>query len=268
MLKKTFAKRRVRSQVDLDDLPSFPAVVANALRRLRDPDASLGEVGDALVQDPRVSAQLLRLANSTAFALRHAVRSVPHAVSLLGRGTTESLLLGGVVSGVSGALGDRKQLVDFWTRAAQRALVARAVAQDVAIGQESECFTEGLLQDMAVPYLRRTLEVYPAMLASWEEEGGDFGALERDRLGYDHAMVAGWMAERWEFPDTLVAALSTHHERTDTPGGFAAATDTFEEEAFMEIAQRTFSADREQAERWFSARDGAEEFASLLLAAA
>jgi HD-like signal output (HDOD) protein len=264
VLGRVLARRRVKSKADLGDLPSFPAVVGSALRQLRDPSASLVEVGEALISDPRISAKLLRMANSTAFALRNPVRSVPHAVSLLGRGTTESLLLGAVVSSISGQPKDFDGRA-FWVSSARRGLIARAISADVSIGKESESFTEGLLQDMAVPYLLRTVSSYAAILEAVAAGEGSLVDLENSKLGYNHATVAGWMADRWEFPAPLCEALSKHHEPEATPGSFVARHWDAEEEAFLEVAFTSFEIPSERAAHWYTAGEGAEEFASLLV---
>ncbi|MFK8004262.1 MAG: HDOD domain-containing protein [Polyangiales bacterium] len=264
MLARALARRRVKSKADLGDLPSFPAIIGTALRQLRDPSAALAEVGEALISDPRISAKLLRMANSTAFALRNPVRSVPHAVSLLGRGTTESLLLAAVVSGISGKAKNFDGRA-FWVSGARRGLMARAIAADISIGKESESFTEGLLQDMAVPYLLRTVNAYEEILAAALAGEGTLVELENSKLGYNHATVAGWMAERWEFPQPLCEALSRHHESESTPGCFVARHADAEEDAFLEAASSSFEVSSERAARWFQEAQGAEEFASLLV---
>lgn len=263
MFARALARRRVKSKADLGDLPSFPAVIATALRQLRDPNAALVEVGEALVSDPRISAKLLRMANSTAFALRNPVRSVPHAVSLLGRGTTESLLLGAVVASISGQPKNFDGRA-FWVSGARRGLMARAIAADVSIGMESESFTEGLLQDMAIPYLLRTVSAYPGILEAVAAGEGGLVEIENSVLGYDHATVAGWMADRWEFPEPLCKALSEHHQVETTPGSFVAEHWDAEEEDFIEAASTSFEISNERAAHWFSEAAAAEEFASLL----
>lgn len=264
MFARALARRRVKSKADLGDLPSFPAIIGSALRQLRDPQASLVEVGEALISDPRISAKLLRMANSTAFALRNPVRSVPHAVSLLGRGTTESLLLAAVVSSISGEAKNFDGRA-FWVSGARRGLMARAIAADISIGKESESFTEGLLQDMAVPYLLRTVSSYEGILEAVAAGEGTLVELENAQLGYNHATVAGWMAERWEFPKPLCEALSKHHEAEVTPGSFVAQHWNAEEDAFQEAASTSFEIPAERAARWFAEGEGAEEFASLLV---
>ena len=95
--KKEDPKAQLAASLGDFTLPNFPAVANRVLGLLRDPDVPLDAAGDALAEDPGLSAKVLGIANSSACALRHPVRSVSHATSLLGRSTVESLLLGVVV---------------------------------------------------------------------------------------------------------------------------------------------------------------------------
>lgn len=194
-------------------LPSFPAVVLSALRKLRNPNVPIGEVAAELERDPGVSAQLLGLSNSAARGLRHRVRSVEHAMALLGRAEVESVLLGLAVG--QALPKSRTPGFDqdgFWRTAAQRATLARLLAAELQPAAGSESFTAALLQDMALPLLLTAKRrEYPAVLERWKAGEGDLCQLEVEQLGFDHSDLAGGMAKMWQFPDGLVQSLGTHH---------------------------------------------------------
>ena len=195
------------------ELPSFPAVVAQAMRQLRDPNATLAEIAEGLMRDPDVSVRLLRLANSPAYSLRHPVSNVHHAMSLLGRAEVESLLLS--VS-MRRCLPKPRRGCDatrFWQANARRAAVARAIAKRAHPASAAETFTASLLQEMAVPLLvkARPKEYLPVREA-WANGGGELVALEREALGYDHAVIGAAMCAEWSFPEEFVRAVGAHHQ--------------------------------------------------------
>ena len=74
-------------------LPTFPMIVTHALEKVRATESSTSEIADLVASDPGLSVGLLGTVNSAAFALRHRVRNIHHAVSLLGRNQLESLLI-------------------------------------------------------------------------------------------------------------------------------------------------------------------------------
>ncbi|MGF1464860.1 MAG: HDOD domain-containing protein [Sandaracinaceae bacterium] len=213
-------KKELEAVLGRYELPSFPAVASDVLRRLRDPDGELSAAADRLAEDPGLTQRVLGLANASAYALRHPVRSVAHAVSLLGRSEVESLVLAVVVRhSLPNPTGPGFDGARFWRSAARRAAAARAVADRVAPAGRSDSFTAALLSDMAVPLLCAARgEAYGEVLQQWHAAGGDLASLERDALGWDHPTVAGWMARRWRFPERLTDAIAVHHESADDEG--------------------------------------------------
>jgi HD-like signal output (HDOD) protein len=171
-------------------------------------------ISDRIAEDPALSATLLGVAGSSAFSLRHPVRNVGHAVVLLGRSAVESLVLAAVVQRtVAAGAPPGMDMKVFWRRAARRAAASRALAELLHPTTRAETFTASLLADMAVPLLGkahgdRYLEVY----TQWQNDGGELAEMERDVLAVDHASVAGWVAQAWEFPAIIADAIGSHHD--------------------------------------------------------
>ena len=96
---KLFARKQVDPKAQLKEvfggysLPTFPAVYLEALQQIRDSDSTAATLADVLASDPGVTMRLLGTVNSAAFGLRSPVKSVHHAVSMLGRSHIESMLI-------------------------------------------------------------------------------------------------------------------------------------------------------------------------------
>ena len=216
LLAKLF-KRKPKDQLEamLGDyeLPSFPAVLLEARRLLRDDNADNSAIGEYLVKDPGISVKLLKTVNCAALGVRRRVESVEQAVAMLGRAQVESLLL---THGVNKALPKPRrsgfEARRFWLAAARRATLARSVASKVHPATAGQCFTASLLQDMAVPVLVDAYrDRYEPVLRACHGGAGPLGALERDEFGWDHAQVGSWMCEAWSFPDLLTVSIADHH---------------------------------------------------------
>ncbi len=210
--RKQNPKRVLKDALGQFKLPSFPAVVAEAMRQLRDPNTPLGDIAQGLMRDPEVSVRLLRLANSPAYSLRHPVGNVQHAMSLLGRAEVESMLLS---VAMKNALPRPRRGCDatrFWQASARRAAVARAIASKTHPASASASFTASLLQEMAVPLLVKARpKEYLPIREAWADGKGDLPALEREVLGYDHAVIGAAMCAEWGFPEELVRSIGGHH---------------------------------------------------------
>lgn len=195
------------------ELPSFSTAVINVLSKLRDPESSMAEIVPLIELDPGMTVKILRLVNSAGFGLTTKARNLQHAITLMGRSRLEAVVLS---FGVSDSLPASMKCMNralFWATAARRACLARIIAQHIHAATQAECFTVGLLQDMAIPVLDSTHpDTYPQLMKQWhEDEDCQLIALESEQFGYDHAAIGALMAEAWELPEYIVNAIAIHH---------------------------------------------------------
>jgi len=199
------------------ELPSFPVIVMNALEKVRETETSNSEISELVATDPGLSVRLLTTVNSAAYALKHKVNNIDHAVSLMGRGELESILISMAVHEVMPV--ENTPVFNaqrFWGAAAHRAALARELADLIDPSSRSESFTAALLQDMAIPILAlQRADDYGPVLERWYANGIDLATLERETFGWDHATVAMWMCDNWGFPDRIAEAIGAHHGTRD-----------------------------------------------------
>jgi HD-like signal output (HDOD) protein len=202
-------RERLRQALAREELPTLPSGHLRILAALRS-DAALPDIGRQIGADPALTTTLLRTVNSAAFGLKKRVSSPAHAASLLGRSPLESLVLGVVVARSL----PRTRGFDhraFWRLSAQRAATARALADLVDPRSRDISFTAGLLQDLALPLLFAARPTLYARLLAESADGTTLVDAETSTVGFDHAEVAGWLAETWRFPDELHRAIAAHH---------------------------------------------------------
>jgi len=206
-------RRRLRQALPDYQLPSFPDVVARVRDLVRDPKASLAQLGDAIAQDPGLSTKVLSVVNSGAVYLRSPVDTVRQAVAMLGMSNVETLVVAVSAKSVLPSSSGSPIVASFWRSAARRAAVGQALAGALHPATRSESFTLGLLQDMAVPLLAtRRPEVYQGVWEAWQREGGALEDHERAAMGFSHGEVAGWMCEAWQLPESFSDAIHAHHD--------------------------------------------------------
>lgn len=210
-------ENQLKEILDGYELPTFPAIYLEALKRVRDEDSSSAQLADVLSSDPGLTVKLLRSVNSAAFGARNRIQSVHHAVSILGRGHIESMLISlASSSALPSDPHDGFEPKRFWRAAARRAATARTIAGRTDPGASSECFTAALLQDMAIPVLcARKGQPYARLLERWHDGDGELQAMEREEFGWDHAYVAALMANEWGFPASIAEAIASHHGSGD-----------------------------------------------------
>lgn len=211
-----FGKKK-KSTVDLDsfEIPSFSSAVINLLGKLRNPDVCVNELAADLEHDPGLHIRVLKTVNSSAFGLARKVSNIKHAVNLLGRGRLESLVLSVAVKNnlTTNSQAAWLDMQDFWKGASRQAAVARVLATALHPNTQSDVFTIGLLQNMAIPVLaNREGERYRKLYQQWQIGDVDLAAEEQQLFGIDHPTLGALMAQKWDFPQSLILGIGEHHE--------------------------------------------------------
>ncbi len=217
--RKESPAQNLQQALGTPDLPSFPDLVWRVLEMLQDPEVPLTKTGRLIAADPGLSAQLIKTVNCAAYGLPNRVNSASHALSMLGPRKVESIVLSiAVKKALPTHFKGGFDPAGFWRSSAIRAVTASSLARLLDPASADLSFTAALLQDMAVPLIaRHNHKAYAPVLSAWRagEEGLD--VLEHEMLGYTHAEIAGWMSEKWAFPEDLRKAIQDHHNLDQGP---------------------------------------------------
>jgi diguanylate cyclase (GGDEF)-like protein len=200
------------------DLPSMPAVAIQILDLCQRDEPDMGEIAKLIASDPALSAKILRLTNSPMYGLKCEVRTVSHAICLLGLSAVRPLALSfSLVKGLQTR--DKKALTWFWKRSLLSAVAARelALATNFRLGEEA--FMGALLQDIGVLALRQLAGADYAAIARPGTSHAVLAESEHKMFGEDHAAIGAWMAERWKLPATLCNAIAASHAPEGLPEG-------------------------------------------------
>ncbi|MEA3361950.1 MAG: HDOD domain-containing protein [Thermodesulfobacteriota bacterium] len=208
-------KKKKTTDLEAFDIPSFSAAVINLLSKLRNPDISINELTKELELDPGLHIRVLKTVNSSAFGLSHKVSNIKHAVNLLGRSRLESLVLS--VTAKNNLATNQQaawfDMQEFWKTASRQAAIARILATALHPNTQSDVFTIGLLQNMAIPILaNREGDRYRTLYQQWQTEEVNLAEEELQLFGIDHATLGAQMADHWGFPDSLIEGIGEHHE--------------------------------------------------------
>ena len=199
-------------QQQVTTLPALPAAVAAALRVLQSEDSSTRTCADALNSDPALVARLLRLANAAAYGRSGHIGTVRDALTLLGRSTVSAVL---TAAAVASSFDDARcrgfDLGVFWREAFACGIAAQTLATE--LGYDSGlAFTAGLLHDFGRLVLVRHLPNAEAQAMDCAHLNDQpLHLAEQGVLGMDHAEAGALVAQHWQFPPVIVAAIAGHH---------------------------------------------------------
>jgi putative nucleotidyltransferase with HDIG domain len=198
----------------LSSFPSMPGAAVKLLALIDDPDLNVAQIEQILRQDPGLTANLLRLANSAYFGIPSKVGSVRQAVLLLGLKRLIQMVIASCVS----ALMDRSvpgydlSPGELWRHSLAVTVAAEGLVKELNIDAAEEIFTAALLHDVGKlvlgDYVRDDYRKIEDILA----RGISFEQAENMVLGTDHAELGAEILRKWSLPPELVNAVRWHHD--------------------------------------------------------
>jgi diguanylate cyclase (GGDEF)-like protein len=197
------------------NLPSLPGVAMKVLQLARAPEPDIRQLVAVIKSDPALAAKILRTANSSLFGARQQVASIEQAVPLLGTMTVSSLVLSFslVARAIQpGAMADVYQ--QAWRNFLIQAVAADSLARRSRCGVPAEFFVLGLLQDVGVLALIRTVpdQYVPVWGEQDQEPHRPLVELERQQFGFTHVDISVELCRRWKLADSAVRAIAAHHD--------------------------------------------------------
>lgn len=135
------------------DLPLLPVVASQVLQISRDPEAEINKLSALIQQDQALAGQILRIANSAAYAPRSPIVSLQQAISWLGMNMLAGLAFSvSVQSGVFNIKGYEKNVRALWHQALATGLYGKEIARRKRHNVEN-AFLCGILHTIGKPLL-------------------------------------------------------------------------------------------------------------------
>jgi HD-like signal output (HDOD) protein len=218
----TLVPRQVRSadvQAFVQRIPRLPSLPQN-------PDGTIDAVSAIIRKDQSLASRVLRLANSVFYALPTEISTLDQAVQLIGLHEIQNLVLATSVIKAFDRLPTRVvDVASFWRHSIACGLASALLADRRHDPLPERFFVGGLLHDIGrlVLFLNRTAEAVE-VLRRTESESRLSHELERELLGFDHALLGAELLTFWKLPHSLGEMVGGHHDEFRPPGS---STDAF-----------------------------------------
>jgi HD-like signal output (HDOD) protein len=200
------------------EIPSIPLVLIRIIQTLDADTSSAKEIEELILHDPALSARILRLANSAFYSFRAEVKTISHAISLLGMNLVTSLAIGINIfdSFTKGAKSEAAFINRLWTHSCGVGVLVKEIwTRRSQRGKEGEfAFLCGLLHDLGKVVLFKTNPVhYGSIFAITKSETDPpISSYETASYGVDHAVIGETLAKQWGFPPELATVIRRHHD--------------------------------------------------------
>jgi len=203
----------------LDKLPPFPLVASRLMQLLAEEDPDISEVGRMIAAEPVFAARVLQMANSPLFALRAQVKTLSHAIVVLGLARVKSITVTRVLGDFVAPVLHVRALRGCWQNSLAGALLAEKLARACKMDMEV-AYVAGLLRDIGrLGLLVKYPDSYANLLAVSGEHAFDLMNSERELFDMDHCQAGAWLMAQMPFPPELTEAVVHHHD-TPTDNGF------------------------------------------------
>lgn len=202
---QTFFDEKIR-------LPSPPTVALKILRAVRRDESSFDDLAEIIRVDPALTAQVLKLANSSLYGLTKKVDSISQATALIGTQTLKNIALSFVFVNKFKGLNEGLFDIELFWRRAVTAAVATQVLSEYTAGANKDIFVSGLLQDIGVLLLFISdCDSYSELLDNKRVSGTSIEKAEKEIFGFDHAEVGCFLLGHWDIPNTILGPIRYHH---------------------------------------------------------
>ena len=193
-------------------VPPFPAIAQRVLGLVSQDDVSIRQVYEVVKMDPSFSAELLRFANSALFGVQREVKSLPQAIGIVGLDRVKTMATFVALNRMVRSSVRVGALRKIWLHSLVTAVIAEEIARISHIARDT-AYTTGLLHNLGTLGL---MSAYPDEYSRMLEVSNDFGfdllRTERDLFEIDHCAAGAYLAQDWDFPDELAAAIACHHD--------------------------------------------------------
>lgn len=198
----------------IDRLKPFSQIEHKVLQIAGNEDSSMKDLVEVIQYDPATTANLLRMCNSSYFALSRKITSVQQAVTYLGTDKVAWMVMTGSSSQMLGKAQPGYDLSDgeLWRYSVASALIAQDIAEKCRFNNSAFVFTSALLKDLGKIILNDYVkEAAQEIMSGVRERGMTFLEAEKEVLGVDHAEIGARIGEKWGFSPLMVQVIRNHH---------------------------------------------------------
>ncbi|MEW6378428.1 MAG: HDOD domain-containing protein [bacterium] len=195
------------------DLPPMPLVASRIVSLASNPDTDSKVLERAILADQALTAQILKIANSSFYGCIRSVNTVAAAIVLIGFKGIKTLALAASLKSFYRRINLTEKML--WEHSIGAAIAAHILSRELCCHTE-EAFVGGLMHDIGKTILNNQMnEVFSEIVQTAYNDDLPFAEVERERLGFTHAEVGGLIVKKWNLSRELEDAVTYHHSLSD-----------------------------------------------------
>lgn len=196
-------------------VPPFPKVAQRVTDLLNKDDVNAAQLAEVIQYDQAITANVLKMCNTSYFGLPRKVTSLDDALVILGHDTLKDIIIASSSAKFyAGKVGAGYQLEqgEMWRHSVAVGIMAKLLVRHIQDVDPGSAFTCGLLHDIGKRFLSAFVaDEFKEIMEMVDGKKCSFVEAEKELLGMDHAELGGAILEKWEFAPELVDAVRSHH---------------------------------------------------------
>ncbi len=193
-------------------IPAGPMVMSRITQLCRDPDATARDLAKVIQLDGNLASQVLKLVNSSFYGLSAQIKTVTHAVIILGFQEVKHLALTIPVADFFNKNGKRGagglDIQALWEQTLITACIARALSYHIKHPIPEQVFVSAILSKSGMLVFNNILGLPYAELVNGLDDPERLPFVEKERLGINHIQLGWMLAKKWQFPEELLNAIA------------------------------------------------------------
>ncbi|HTP87004.1 MAG TPA: HDOD domain-containing protein [Bryobacteraceae bacterium] len=182
--------------------------VALRLMRLINEDAPFSDLARLITTDPSISSEVLRLSNSAVFNLRAEIKSILHALAIIGRDRTEMIVFTACLWRFLPRAPGGDLIRRCWRHNLASALLCEHMID--CVSRMDHVYTAALLHGMGqLALVSEYPEHYQRALEMAVEDGRSLIDHENETFGASAFQIAEALFQHWSMPDDLVQCATS-----------------------------------------------------------
>lgn len=206
----------IREQL-VEKITAFPTVsstIHKLLQVVDNPETDNQDVAQVIQYDPALTANVLKIVNSSYYSFTTPISSLTEAVFKLGRNNIIQIATSSLVSATmtKPAMGYEQTASDLWKHSVAVATMSDILCRLIKLKETGAIFTAAIVHDIGKIAIGHFVsEYFDDIQREVEENNIPFEEAERKILGVDHAEVGAMIAEQWSFPPQITETIRWHH---------------------------------------------------------
>jgi len=192
-------------------IPPRPQALMKITQEAKQAEPNVRVIANAISEDAAISAAVLQVVNSVAFARRTKIDSIQQAVMTVGIKRIFPLVK---AVAIRSALPENKDLLEFWQSSSMVATACTLFCEMLNKPELADnAYMLGLFHNAGVPIMLQSFDDYHQILVKGINQGWqDIPELEREQFKTTHTTLGALLGQQWKLPKAMIEVIYYCHD--------------------------------------------------------